>query len=57
MSNKDPEDTQETPVYIHENLWTAQMVGKDFFFHHDTIHILYDVNPMERVDFTLSDTF
>jgi hypothetical protein len=54
MEEKKPEEEQ---VYIHENVWTAQMVGKDFFFHHDTIHVLYHVNPMERQDFTLTDTF
>ena len=44
-------------VYIHENVWTAQMVGKDFFFHHDTVHVVYHLNPMERLDFTEQDTF
>lgn len=56
MDEKEPE-VQEDYHYVPEHIWTAQMVGKDFFFHHDTIHVLYDVNPMERVDFTLSDTF
>ena len=56
MDEKEPE-VQEDYHYVPEHILTAQMIGKDFFFHHDTIHVLYDVNPMERVDFTLSDTF
>lgn len=51
------EIVEENPVYIHEHVWTAQMVGKDFFFHHDTIHVMYHENPMDQIDFTLSDTF
>lgn len=57
MDEKKQEEPEEPYHYVHENVWTAQMVGKDFFYHHDTIHVLYHVNPMERVDFTLSDTF
>jgi hypothetical protein len=53
----DEKEQEEEQVYIHEKIWTAQMVGKDFFSHHDTIHVLYHVNPMERQDFTLTDTF
>lgn len=57
MEEKEQEEQQEPYHYVSEHVWTAQMVGKDFFFHHDTIHVLYHINPMERIDFTLSDTF
>jgi hypothetical protein len=61
MSSENEPEKEElienSDVYIHEHQWTAQMVGKDFFYHHDTIHVLYHINPMPREDFTLSDTF
>lgn len=56
-NRKEEEEEQKEYHYVPEHVWTAQMIGKDFFYHHDTIHVLYDVNPMERIDFTLSDTF
>lgn len=45
-------DPEEEYKYIEEHVWTAQMIGKDFFFHHDTVHTDYTINPPEPEDFT-----
>jgi len=51
------ETVAQDDIYISEHVWTAQMTGKDFFFHHDTVYVKYDLNPMPRIDFTEQDTF
>lgn len=51
MTNPDEEKEPEYK-YVHEKDWTAQMVGRDFFSHHDTVYTDYTRNPPEREDFT-----
>jgi hypothetical protein len=43
--------------HVHEKMWTAQMTGVHFLKHEYVETDDYLAEDLERIDFTLTDTF